>query len=235
MPLTAILFDLDNTLIDFMRFKERTAEAAAKAIVEKGLAEKWEVLYAKIFEIYKTHGIEYNYTFKALLKPYGLTEGEFEHIRQAAIVAYEKEKMGSLEPYPGVEKTLKRIKELGIEIGILTDAPRVKAWRRLVLSKLDLIFDAGNVVTSDDVGTHKPDPEMFLEALRRMKLAGMRQEGKVLFVGDNVDRDIYGAKTVGMITCLARYGHQIKPTMKIKADFEIRKFKELIEVVKRMR
>jgi putative hydrolase of the HAD superfamily len=237
-----------------MKFKERTAEAAAKAMVEKGLDEKWETLYAKIFEIYKMHGIEYNYTFKALLKPYGLDKGEFEHIRQAAIVAYEKEKMKVLEPYPGVEKTLRKIIELGVKIGIVTDAPRVKAWRRLVLSRLDGIFVADKVVTSDDVGTHKPDPEMFNEALRRMRLNGKGQVDKVLFVGDNVDRDIYGAKSVGMLTCLARYGHTIKPrtnfgkicpeckfdriyirTKQVKADFEIRKFKELLEVVKRIR
>jgi len=33
----AILFDLDNTLIDFLTFKKETAKAAAKAIIKQGM------------------------------------------------------------------------------------------------------------------------------------------------------------------------------------------------------
>ena len=41
MPkIRAILFDLDNTLVDFNRMKEESCRAAVKAIVASGLRDK---------------------------------------------------------------------------------------------------------------------------------------------------------------------------------------------------
>ncbi len=71
--LKAILFDLDNTLLDFMRFKRESARAAAKAILRAGLREDEAVLYRKIFAIYDSKGIEYQRTFHDLLSGYGLS------------------------------------------------------------------------------------------------------------------------------------------------------------------
>ena len=53
-----ILFDMDNTLLDFMKFKRETAKAAAKAMIRKGLPAKEKEIYEKIFQIYELKGIE---------------------------------------------------------------------------------------------------------------------------------------------------------------------------------
>ena len=58
----AILFDLDNTLLDFIKFKRETARAAAKAIRKAGVEEDEEVLYRAIFKLYSEKGIEYQNT-----------------------------------------------------------------------------------------------------------------------------------------------------------------------------
>jgi HAD superfamily hydrolase (TIGR01509 family) len=69
---------------------------------------------------------------------------------------------------------------------------------RRALSHLGLerFFDA--VVTSQDLGTSKPDPRMFLEALRRV---GAVPEQAVM-VGNDLDRDIKGAAELGLATIL---------------------------------
>ncbi len=59
----AILFDLDNTLLDFLTFKKETAKAAAKAMIKQGLPATEIEVYGKIFSVYDEKGIEYQKTF----------------------------------------------------------------------------------------------------------------------------------------------------------------------------
>ena len=56
--LRAIIFDLDNTLIDFLTFKKETAKAAAKAMIKQGLPSDEIQAYGKIFSVYQEKGIE---------------------------------------------------------------------------------------------------------------------------------------------------------------------------------
>jgi FMN phosphatase YigB (HAD superfamily) len=59
----AILFDLDNTLVDFIRMKEESCRAAVKGMVASGLRmdEDWafDVLLRKYFDV----GIESDRAF----------------------------------------------------------------------------------------------------------------------------------------------------------------------------
>jgi len=96
----AVLFDLDNTLIDFLTFKKETAKAAAKAMVAHGLKMSETEAYGKIFSVYDEKGIEYQKTFFEVLKPLNLDINEAEKIQQAAIIAYLKRKFEVLRTYP---------------------------------------------------------------------------------------------------------------------------------------
>ena len=60
MPkIKAIIFDLDNTLVDFMKMKEVAIDAAVDAMIDAGLPMKKEVAKSKIFEVYDAKGIEF--------------------------------------------------------------------------------------------------------------------------------------------------------------------------------
>ncbi len=48
-------------------------------------------------------------------------------------------------------------------------------------------------------------------------------------VGDNVKRDVVGAKKLGMKTCFARYG--VEKKVKSGADFEIDRIEDLLKIV----
>ncbi|MFP3949867.1 MAG: HAD-IA family hydrolase [Candidatus Micrarchaeia archaeon] len=220
----AVLFDLDNTLLDFWSFKQKAAKSAARAMIRKGLPEREGKLYRRIFEVYDEYGVEYQKTFYQVIHPYGLEVGQAERIQQAAIVAYLRSKFRALKPYPGVTSTLRKLKKK-TQTGIVTDAPRNKAWMRLVLSRLDNLFET--VVTTDDTRKKKPHRAPFESALRKLKVGA----GEVLFVGDNNDRDMLGAKNLGMKVCLAKYGEKFKRNKKVKLDYEIKDFRELLEIM----
>jgi len=219
----AILFDLDNTLIDFMKMKKLSCEAAIDAMIGAGLNVKQDKAIKVLFELYGEHGLEEKTIFQKFLKK--LTGKINYRILANGIVAYRRVRTGFLEPYPNVDYVLLKLKDKGLKLGIVTDAPKLKAWLRLASMKLSNYFDV--VVTFEDTKQHKPSKLPFEAALKKLKL----KPQECLMVGDWPERDIKGAIAAGMKTCFARYGNpKIKKT---EADYEINNIKTLLDIVKK--
>lgn len=227
MKLAALAFDLDNTLINFMLFKRKTAQAAAAAMVENGLPLSKEEAEEKIFEIYSKKGIEYQKTFFDVVYPFHLPLNKAERIQQAGILAYLKTKFAVLHPYPDVPQTLMELRAK-YKLAVVTDAPRNKAWQRLLLTNLANYFDT--VITFHDTNASKPSQEPFQKLLTTLAL----EPSQILFTGDNLSRDIKGAKEAGMRTCFAKYGAVIGMDNSVHPDFEIERFSELLEIIKKI-
>jgi len=217
----AILFDLDNTLIDFMLMKRKACEAAIDAMISAGLKMHKEKAMKLLFELYGEKGIEYNKIFQEFLEK--ATGGIDYRILAEGIVAYRKAQVSYVKPYPGTVKTLVKLKERGMKLGIVSDAPSVNAWIRLVEMRLEDFFDV--VVTFDETGQKKPSKAPFLRAIEKL---GVRPE-KTLFVGDWPERDIRGAKALGMRTAFAKYGNLVKA--KSNADHVLKRIEDLLRVV----
>lgn len=233
--LEAVLFDLDMTLVDFISFKQQTARAAAKAMVEHGLPASESEAYSHIFFVYDAHGMEYEKTYYQVLKTFGLEINKAERIQQAAIVAHQKVMMDALRTYPMVLPTLAELRAMRLRLGLVTDGPRNKVWKRLVITGLASEFPV--VVTHTDTMEFKPDPSPFLLAVEMLDVPAER----ILFVGDDRSRDIRGAKEVGMLTCHAKYGSlgmkgyaRYVRELEVEADFTIDRFEELVGVAERI-
>ncbi|MBD3210705.1 HAD-IA family hydrolase [Candidatus Micrarchaeota archaeon] len=224
MDIKAILFDLDNTLIDFLTFKKETARAAAAAMVKRGLPATEMEAYGKIFSVYDEKGIEYQKTFYDVISPFNLEINLAERIQQAAILAYLKKKFEVLRPYPMVKPVLAKLRK-NHRLGIVTDAPRNKAWQRLVLTGLEEEFDF--IITHHDTLEEKPHPSPFNLALKKLNLLAPA----CLYVGDNPEKDLKGAARIGMNTCWARYG-SLRKKSDYGSDFVIDSFEQLLEIVK---
>src|SRR3989344_5467903 len=166
MAIKAVFFDLDNTLIDFMRMKKISCEAAISAMNDAGLQTEKQKAYDLLFELYGVHGIEHGEIFQEFLKK---TTGRVDYrILSRGINAYRKMQVGYLEPYPHVRSTLIALKEKGLKLGIVSDAPRLKAWMRLTEMGLADFFDL--VVTLDDTGKRKPRRMPFVAAVKQLKI-----------------------------------------------------------------
>ena len=201
----AVIFDLDNTLIDFMRMKKLSCDAAISAMIGAGLNVSKEKAVKELFALYDKYGLEEKTIFQKFLKK--ISKKIDYEILASGIVAYRRVRAGFLEPYPHVNDILFELKRRGIKLAIVSDAPRLKAWIRLVSMKINHLFDV--VVTFDDTKEFKPS--------------------ECLVVGDRPERDIKGAKKLGMLTCFAKYGN---PKGKASgADYEINDIKELLEIV----
>jgi len=217
----AIIFDLDNTLIDFMSMKKAASTAAANAMIEAGLKSYPEDLADALFSFYLGHGIESDDAFEEyLVQEYKAVD---YRILAAAVNAYLKEKYLHLKPYPGVVDTLRELKQQGLKLGVVSDGLRLKAWMRLNGAGLDGYFDA--VVTYDDTGKRKPAKEPFLLICDQLEV----NPEECLMLGDWPERDVQGGRLAGMKTCLAKYG-QMHET---KADYQIESFSKLLTIVDR--
>lgn len=64
----AILFDLDNTLVDFIHMKQASCKAAAQAMVASGLRMPETEAYERLIKTYFSVGIESDNAFSEFLK-----------------------------------------------------------------------------------------------------------------------------------------------------------------------
>jgi len=221
MPAKAILFDLDNTLIDFMRMKRQSCEAAVDAVIKAGLKADRRKTLKLLFELYDRHGYEYKGVFQDLVRE---MTGKVDYgIVGTGIVAYRKARETLLVSYSDVKPTIDRLRRRGIKLAIVTDAPRIEAWIRLAAMGVQDRFDA--VVTFDDSRMKKPGLRPFRLALRKLRV-GPRD---ALVVGDSMSKDMIPARELGMTSVLAEYG-RIKPA-KGRTDLKIKRFKDLLKLI----
>ncbi|TMQ70648.1 MAG: HAD-IIIA family hydrolase [Candidatus Eisenbacteria bacterium] len=218
----AIIFDLDNTLTDFMKMKEEAIGAAIDGMIDAGLELPREAVRARIDAIYQEQGLEFQQVFDALLeREFGRVDPK---ILASGIVAYRRARGSWLKPYPHVQLALLELTKRGIRLAVVSDAPRAQAWLRLCDLSLQHVFDV--VVTFDDTRERKPSPAPFREALRQLDVTA----AETLMVGDWPERDVVGAKSLGMKTVFARYGDTFG-TRESGADFEIDDVLELVTIV----
>jgi len=217
-----IIFDLDNTLTDFVRMKDASIQAAIQSMIDAGLMFPPERIQEEIFKIYGEEGIEYQKVFNQLLIN---LIGEVDYkVLAAGIVGYRRAREASLVLYPHVKVTLIELMKRGMKLAVISDAPRQEAWLRLCYLQLHHVFDV--VLTYNDTGEYKPSPEPFKKVLEEL---GIRPEESMM-VGDWPERDIAGAAELGMKTVFARYGDTFG-TASSGANYEINDILEIVRII----
>jgi putative hydrolase of the HAD superfamily len=216
----ALLFDMDNTLFDLVEAQMAACEAVSRSLgIPRG-----NPIYP--YFLRPVHGYESHENIRDFLFDYGIPVSEFfDDARRM----YEQEKLRAITPYPGVAETLSRIRDLGLPMGIITDAHSRDAVRRL--EKAGLISFFSCMVTWDLVKMKKPAPEPFILALEMLK----SDVGEVLLIGDSPRRDIEPARALGIRTVYARYGDRFSDDRSpVQADYILNTMAELPAIVQRL-
>ena len=217
-----VIFDLDNTLLDFMQMKEFAVKAAIKGMIEAGLIIEEEQSYTEIISIYEKFGWENQKVFDVFIEK---QIGHVEHKYLAAgIVAYRRAREANLMAYPNVNKTLMALAKSGIKLGVVSDAPSREAWMRIYYLNLYHFFDV--VITFDDSGERKPSEKPFKLCLDALVL----DPDETIMVGDWPERDVVGAKNLGMKTAFARYGDTFG-TVHSGADWDLNDIYQLFMII----
>ena len=223
-PIKGVVFDLDNTLLDFMKMKQVAVRSAIRGMIEAGLEIDEKKSFEDIITLYEKIGWENQKVFDVFLEnSIGHVDNKF---LAAGIVAYRRAREANLLAYPNVNKTLIELTKLGMKLAVVSDAPSREAWMRIYYLNLYHFFDA--VITFDDSGKRKPSAIPFEMALKKL---GLKPQSS-LMIGDWPERDVVGAKKIGMRTAFAVYGDTFG-TKVSGADWDIKDIYELTRIIKK--
>ncbi|HKH09711.1 MAG TPA: HAD-IA family hydrolase [Rubrobacter sp.] len=164
----AVLFDLDGTLAETDSLHLPTW---VEALLPHGI-EVDEAFYRE-----NISGRANAEVVRDLLP--NLSDEEGRSISEAKEVSF-RERVGDLEPLPGLLGFLREIGARGLATGLVTNAPRENVGAVLPALEIRDAFDA--VVLSEEVEAVKPDPAPYNEALRKLGVA----PGEALAFEDSV-------------------------------------------------
>lgn len=118
---------------------------------------------------------------------------------------------------PGARATLSALKKRGLIVGIITDTIYPLEWKMRWLAEAGVGDLIDVVACSRIVGVRKPNPAIYMEALKQAGLA----PDEAVFVGHE-GREIDGAHAVGMVTVAVSHEHSVW------ADYYIESLPELL-------
>lgn len=147
------------------------------------------------------------------------------------IVAYQWAPIEGVIPFPDTIDVMQYFAGMGIKQGLVTNAyaPMTMRWREVKAYGLDKYLDREGCISAADVGYLKPDPRIFEAVLERFKL----QPNEVVFIGDSREADIAGAQNFGMKAILRVNGYTTKTNMpsvfphKIVPDAEVTSLQDI--------
>jgi phosphoglycolate phosphatase len=230
----AVVTDLDNTLYSWVDYIVPSVEAMVASLMETTGRPRIDIVQS-LKAVYARHeSNEYPFAIQEsrLFHPYKTDFDSFDAlVVRPAQRAFAEARRRYLHPYPGVVETLRALREDGLQIVALTDAPRNAVERRIQLLGLEGLFDGlyalegyalpenvnpeirrrdeaghyrlkGTRVVELPRGAEKPDPRGLRRILKDLGVA----PSEVLFVGDNVKKDMALAAAVGATGVWAEYG-----------------------------
>ena len=110
-------------------------------------------------------------------------------------------------------------------LAIVTDAQTIYA--RSELHKVGLLGYFDPIVVSGDYGYRKPDRRLFQFALDGMGVPA----GNALYVGNDMYRDIYGAREAGLTTVMFDSDQGVKVYRDCAPDYRITDFRDLLKIL----
>lgn len=135
---------------------------------------------------------------------------------------------------PSAKETMLALYEKGYTIAMVADGLVESFDNTMRENGLSHIFAAKAI--SEEVGAEKPSAIMFETALRRLGLTGA-DKGRIIMVGNNVARDIAGAKRFGIRSVQLVWSDR-HPTVACcddeVADYQIHSPTELLELAEKL-
>jgi HAD superfamily hydrolase (TIGR01509 family) len=182
MSMPALVFDLDGTLVDSVY---QHVLAWHEALHVSGME-------LSVWRIHRRIGMSGGLFARALLRETGreLDVALRERLQELHAKAYRR-RIEQVRPLPGARELLRRLTELDCPWAIATSGRMESAGPTLTL--LEVPKDVP-IVTRDQVAHAKPNPDLFVEAARRLGVDAM----EAVVVGDSV-WDLLAARRARML------------------------------------
>lgn len=225
----AILFDLGDTILGNLQFDPVAGNAHLLGFAEQTSFSAAEVRAAAqelddlITPLRQATILEFTAeSFNRLL---------FERLGIALSISYVQAAYEfwhasvTFTPEPDIDEVLRYLTTAGIRRGVVSNTPFSGAVLEAELAKHNLGGAFEFLLSSADYGIRKPHPLLFEIGLARL---GLEAEA-VWCVGDTLEADIVGAKSVGL--CAVWYNRRRKSREVIRPDFEVYDWQQFIRLL----
>jgi len=212
----AILFDVGQTFLypDFPFLKNLLAEYGVTtdiATLNKGAATARE----KIFRYREAERWQEFFAF--WMQFAGAAENDVPQILPRIFERHKREHLWNWLD-PAASEVFAGLKKLGYRLGVISNSDGSIAGS---MKKFGLTHFFDCMIDSHVVGVEKPDPKIFELALAQLNLPAET----CVYIGDNYDRDVIGARRAGMTPIL------LDP-FDVVAEQEVLKIKQLDELLR---
>lgn len=228
-----VLFDLNGTLIDILTDESRSdiyrtlanlLDYHGASITPESLKEYYWALNKKVRHDSSEKYPEFDVVgiFRQMLADLApqIRIGADDALPRQLAETFRAAARVKLQLYPGVRTVLKSLYE-HYTMGAVSDGQSIWAWPELRRVGLEGYFSC--VYISSDYGYRKPDPRFYKKALHKLKL----QPEEVVFVGNDMFRDVWGAHQLGMKTVFFQSNQGDWTPAGAEPDFTIKRFDEL--------
>lgn len=238
----AVLFDLDDTLIDWSKKTVGSGNVSRRHInnIHTYLSQHGHALpendafYALFHEILVDSWTEAKKTWagvnfaKVVAKTLETAKLDMAQIEMEDILrAYDWQPVPGIRPYDDTHDVLTHLKQNSYKIGLITNSMQPMWMRDIELEAYGLMSYLDTRLTSGDTGYMKPHPYIYLLALKQLNI----RPHEAVFVGDRPSNDIVGANHVGMTSVWIDPPHLNYDLKGIEPHFTIETLSELLPVL----
>jgi HAD superfamily hydrolase (TIGR01549 family) len=230
MPLDdvhALIFDLDDTITNFMAAADTAFELAFADIAEEHhiYIEDMHRIYMSLFEDFYTLQLEGHinldefraYRFSRMFELVGMPiQDDFLDLCVDFQDHYDRE----LETFPGAIEVLEELDKRFL-LGLITNGPTDAQWRKINKFQLPRLMEV--ILVSGQLGIAKPDPKIFEVALEGLRAA----PEQTVMIGNSLEHDHQGAINSGIrFVWMNHFGKEV-PEGWPEPEAEVHRFVEL--------
>jgi putative hydrolase of the HAD superfamily len=223
----AVLFDWNNTLVQFTWDDELLAEghrAALRAIGHEDEPAEFTVMYRERVIERGTPDERYESLLHELLPD--ATDDQIDAFIDAEHEAWAP----AFQTLGAAQALLEALRSRGIKTGVILNSwPDPGRVLRGDIERAGLTGLLDTIVISSEVGMRKPDPGIFRLALEQLGV----EPHDAMFVGDGLETDVQGAANLGMTTVQALWFHA-DDTPSIEPDFMAFTPMDVLNAVRRL-
>jgi putative hydrolase of the HAD superfamily len=240
MKIKGIIFDINGTLINIYTDEgmDEIYRAVSHLLTYQGIylhrGEVRDRYYRIMEEQLKARGEEYpefdaialwrEFLSRNLNPAWRLPREKLEAMPRFLAEVYRGISRYRLELYPDVKSVLDELKPR-FSLAAVSDGQSAWALPEIRATGIDSYFDP--IVISGDYGFRKPDPRLFQAALDGIGAA----PEEVLFVGNDMYRDVLGAGQMGMKTVFFLSNQGRQQMEGVEPDYIIYRFAELRKAI----
>jgi HAD superfamily hydrolase (TIGR01509 family) len=197
MPIKGIFFDAADV---FYRRPEPTNQYVSNLLKGKGLSTELSLedrMRQKALRSQANSGqLSPDEYWDRFLLMHGVALPE----ERRTLVGKIKDYSNHVLPIPGGREALAGLRQRGFVLGIVTDTMYPIEWKMRWLEKVGVAEFIDVVACSTVLGTHKPDPAIYLNAVQQAHLT----PGDSAFVGHDAE-ELEGARQAGIVTVAVNY------------------------------